>query len=168
MFWAQNLFWSRNFYGPKFWQDLKNSKQHFFHRLKFFGLKIFWSKNFSCNLYLFLVQNFLNKKSFWSANLFWTETKVLPNWSLTLKTKSCFTHIYYLTKMMHLAADICHILIWQQDLVFSVKLRFGKTLVSVQKKFALQKDFLFRKFWTKNKYKFQEKFWLKKCRVQKI
>ena len=89
MFWAQNLFWSRNFYGPKFWQDLKNSKQHFFHRLKFFGLKIFWSKNFSCNLYLFLVQNFLNKKSFWSANLFWTETKVLPNWSLTLKTKSC-------------------------------------------------------------------------------
>ena len=46
----------------------------------------------------------------------------------------------------------------EQDLVFSVKLQFGKALVSVQNKFALQKDFLFRKFWTKNKYKFQEKF----------
>ena len=29
--------------------------------------------------------------------------------------------------------------IWGQDLVFSVKLQFGKTMVSVQNKFALQK-----------------------------
>ena len=56
----------------------------------------------------------------------------------------------------------------KQDLVFSVKLQFGKTLVSVQNKFALQKDFLFRKFWTKNKYKFQEKFFLQKIFGQKI
>ena len=40
----------------------------------------------------------------------------------------------------------------EQDLVFSVKLQFGKTLVSVQNKFTLQKDFWPRKFWTKNKY----------------
>ena len=33
-----------------------------------------------------------------------------------------------------------------QDFVFSVKLQFGKTLVSVQNKLALQKDFLFRTF----------------------
>ena len=32
--------------------------------------------------------------------------------------------------------------------------------MSVKNKFALQKDFLFRNFWTKNKYKFQEKFLL--------
>ena len=32
----------------------------------------------------------------------------------------------------------CFLLV--QDLVFSVKLQFGKTLVSVQNKFALQKD----------------------------
>ena len=50
----------------------------------------------------------------------------------------------------------------KQDLVFSVKLQFGKTLVSVQNKFALQKDFLFTKFWTKNRYKFQEKILLQK------
>ena len=52
-------------------------------------------------------------------------------------------------------------------MVFSVKLQFGKTLVSVQNKFALQKDFLFRKFWTKNKYKFQKKFWVQKFKSMK-
>ena len=55
----------------------------------------------------------------------------------------------------------------KQNLVFSVKLQFGKTLVSVQIKFALQKDFSFRKFWTK-KYKFQEKVLLQKFQVQKF
>ena len=63
---------------------------------------------------------------------------------------------------MKQAQELYHNNVELQDLVFSVKLQFGKTLVSVQNKFALQKDFLFRKFWTKNKYKFQEKFLLQK------
>ena len=49
-----------------------------------------------------------------------------------------------------------------QDLVFIVKLQFGKTLVSVEDKFALQKDFWFRNFWTKNKFMSKEKFLLQK------
>ena len=60
------MFWSQNFYGPKFWQDLKNSKQNFFIDLnfldpKFFEAKIFWSKNFWTKTY------------FWSANLDWNQ-----------------------------------------------------------------------------------------------
>ena len=56
----------------------------------------------------------------------------------------------------------------KQDLVFSVKLQFGKTLVSVQSKFSLQKDLLFTNFWTKKKYKTQEKFLLQKILGPKI
>ena len=63
-------------------------------------------------------------------------------------------------------------LIHEQDLGFSVKLQFGKTLGLVQNKFSLQ-TFLFKIFWTKNKYLSQEKFhfqifWVQKFNVLKI
>ena len=48
----------------------------------------------------------------------------------------------------------------KQDLVFSVKLQFGKTLVSVQNKFVLQKDFCSEIFGPKTNVKFQENFLL--------
>ena len=44
----------------------------------------------------------------------------------------------------------------------------NSSLALVQNKFALQKDFWFRNFWTKYKCKFQEKFLPKKFWVQKI
>ena len=35
-------------------------------------------------------KNVLDLNFFWNTNSFWTKTTVLPNWSLTLKTNSCF------------------------------------------------------------------------------
>ena len=65
MFWAQNLFWSQNFYGPKFWQDLKNSKQHFFPiALNFLDPKFFEAKIF-LGIYICFWS-----KTFWTKNLF--------------------------------------------------------------------------------------------------
>ena len=54
-----------------------------------------------------------------------------------------------------------------QDLVFSVKLQFDKTLVSVQNKIAVQTDFSFRNFWPKTNISSKKNFAFKKFWVQK-
>ena len=107
--WTQNFWfktfldkkflWTQNFYQPKFSIDPnfcryhKILKEHFLE-YRIFWPTFFWKQNFSCNKYLFLVQKFLTK-NLWSANLFWTKTKVFPNWSLTPKTKSCCLFVWF-------------------------------------------------------------------------
>ena len=104
-FWTKNFFWTHNFFNPKF----------FLNPNFFLNQQFFWTIFFSLTQHVFqtkiffLTQNFFWPKMNFNENDLWrnnTEllnlrlcklpiTKVYLNWSLTLKTKSCFTSTWY-------------------------------------------------------------------------